>query len=75
MQTRKKIVKPIAEKEHIETGTLPDNFPTCSVVFLVNFLYVLASISQIYFFQDPHHWLVGKPQQANDTFATKFHPD
>ena len=36
--------------------TLHDNFPTYSVVFLVNFLNVLGSIGQIYFIQGPHHW-------------------
>ena len=34
--------------------TLHDNFPTYSVVFLVNFLNVLGSIGQIYFFFKVH---------------------
>ena len=55
--------------------TLHDNFPTYSVVFLVNFLNVLGSIDQIYFIQGPHHWLVGKSQQANEAFAAKFYPN
>ena len=55
--------------------TLHDNFPTYSVVFLVNFLNVLGSIGQIYFIKGPHHWLVGKSQQANEAFAAKFYPN
>ena len=44
-----------SEEEHIETGTLRNNIPTSSVVFLVNFLNILSSISQIHFFQGSHH--------------------